>query len=459
VSSRQRTALVSVAAAACLVALKLGVGVVAGSLALVSAGIESSGDVVAALLTLVAVRVGARPADRSHPYGHGRAENLSALGEAMILVGGAVFIAVAGVHRLTAGPAAPQAPWYAFAVIAAALMIDITRTAVSLRTARVQRSSALRANAFHFGGDLVGSLAVLAGLGLVAAGMPRADAAAALFVAVLILAAAVRLVWENSQAVMDRAPAGADRAARRAIEELDLPVRLRRLRLREAAGRHFADVVVSVPPAAGVGQGHAAADAVEAAVQRALPGSDVVVHIEPGSEARLRERALAAALSVPGVREAHDVEVLRLTDHLEVSLHIKLPHDMALREAHRAAGLVEAAITAQVPLAQAVHTHIEPLSEPARAWSVPRGRRGALEEVVAEIVAARDGVALGALRVVQTTPGAVVLLTVVVASGMALDEAHRVASELEEAIRAGAGGIEDVVVHTEPSGGASPVRR
>ena len=86
------TALVSVVAAGALVVLKLGTGLVVGSLGLVSAGIESSGDVVAAVLTLFAIRLGARPADANHPYGHRRAENLAALGEAAILAGGGMVV-------------------------------------------------------------------------------------------------------------------------------------------------------------------------------------------------------------------------------------------------------------------------------------------------------------------------------------------------------------------------------
>ncbi|MCW3056922.1 MAG: cation-efflux pump, partial [Solirubrobacterales bacterium] len=94
VLTQQRTTLVSIAAAALLVAMKLGVGLATGSLALISAGIESSGDVVAAVLTFFAVRLGGRPADPGHPYGHRRAENLGALGESVILLAGGVIVSV-----------------------------------------------------------------------------------------------------------------------------------------------------------------------------------------------------------------------------------------------------------------------------------------------------------------------------------------------------------------------------
>ena len=132
-------------------------------------------------------------------------------------------------------------------------------------------------------------------LGLVAArpGYHWADSAAALFVAGLVLLAAGRLMRVNIDVLMDRVPPDAQEAALAAIGALP-GIELRRLRMRQAAGQQFADVVIGVPPGAAVGQGHAAADAVEDAVHGALPDSDVVVHVEPQQdEAALRERALA----------------------------------------------------------------------------------------------------------------------------------------------------------------------
>src|SRR5438067_1499465 len=178
-AGQTRTTAVSVAAAAVLVVLKLGTGLVTGSLGLVSAGIESSGDVVAAILTLLAVRLAIRPADEGHPYGHRRAENLAALGEAAILTGGGSVVVAQAINRLTGGGETLSTRWYVFAVIGIALAVDASRVLVSARSATRYRSAALRSNALHFAGDMAGSLAVLAGLVAVAAGFKDGDAIAA----------------------------------------------------------------------------------------------------------------------------------------------------------------------------------------------------------------------------------------------------------------------------------------
>ena len=159
-----------------------------------------------------------------------------------------------------APPTSVEATWYALLVIGIVIVIDLSRTIVSRRASRRYRSAALGANALHFGSDLAGSGAVLIGLLLVRAGHGRADSAAALFVAVLVLVAAARLMKRNIDVLMDRAPVAAEEAALAAIAGIEPAVSVGRLRMRQAGSRQFADVVIRVPPGAAVGQGHAAAD-------------------------------------------------------------------------------------------------------------------------------------------------------------------------------------------------------
>src|SRR6188508_2828430 len=252
-SPQRRTALVSVGAACLLIAIKLVAGLASGSLGLLAEAAHSGTDLAAALVTFFAVSVAVKPADRGHPFGHAKAQNLAALAEAGFLI--AVSLAIAAVVDFAVEPTV-----WTFTAVALVLVIDASRTLVSLRSGREYRSEALLANALHFGSDLVGTLAVLVGLGAAALGFPAADSIAALFVAALVIVAAARLILRNVGVLMDRASMDAEQDARTAIAELDPPVELRRLRMRQAGGSHFADVVIGVAPGAAVGQGHAAAD-------------------------------------------------------------------------------------------------------------------------------------------------------------------------------------------------------
>ena len=445
---QRRIALVSVVAAAALALLKLGAGLASGSLGLVSEAAHSGTDLVAALLTLFAVGVAIRPADRAHPYGHGKAEHLAALAEAAILVGLSLVIAWRAVVHLSGGDEPKvDATWYAFVVIAVVIAVDASRALISARAARRFGSAAFQANALHFAGDLAGSTAVLGGLLFAAWGYPKADSAAAVFVAALVLVAAARLMRRNVDVLMDRAPADAAEAARAAIRGLEPPVHLKRLRLRQAGGQHFMDVVIGVPAGAAVGQGHAAADAVEDAVQRALPESDVVVHVEPETTAEaLGERAAVAALTVPRVREVHNVRVVNLGDANEVSLHLKLPGDLTLDQAHEVASHVERAVQDELPEVVSVLTHLEPLRE---AEEGTHAAANAEADAVRGLVVEATGRPPRELRFVETPNGLVVFVSLALDAASSLSAAHARASEIEERIRA-AVPVADVVVHTEP---------
>jgi cation diffusion facilitator family transporter len=446
-SPQRRTALVSVAAAAVLLVLKLTVGLLTNSLGLVSEALHSGTDLVAALLTFFVVGLAVRPADRSHQYGHGKAEHLAALAEATLLAAVAVLIAVRALERLLGrGSGEVDATWYAIAVIVVVIFIDVTRTTVSWRASRRYTSAALASNALHFGSDLAGSFAVLVGLLVARAGYANGDSVAALFVAVLVITAAARLMRGNIDVLMDRAPADAESAARRAIRELEPPVELRRLRMRQAAGRQFADVVIGVSPSAAVGQGHAAADAVEAAVGRALPNADVVVHVEPTEHASVHERAHAAAIAVPNVREVHNIALVDVDGHTELSLHVKLPGDLSLEAAHAIAEQLETSIRAAVPEIAGVQTHLEPLTESSEALEIHGGDEADLRRIVLEAT----GTEPRQLRFLRTSSGLVAFLTLGLDATCRLDEAHARASEIEEKIRRARPDIADVIVHTEP---------
>jgi cation diffusion facilitator family transporter len=451
---RQRTAAVNVAAAAVLIAIKLVTGLVTGSLAFIAEAAHSATDLVAALLTLFAVRVAVRPPDREHHYGHGKAEHLGALGESAFLMLVSLFIAFESIRRLTGGGGGHvDVTWWAFAVLGVVIVLDATRAVTSLRTSRRTGSAALAANALHFASDLAGSLAVLVGLLFVHAGHQDADAVAALFVAVLVVIAALRLAKRSIDVLMDRAVADADDRIRAALAQAAEDVEVRRVRVRQAGGRNFVDLVVGVPMDTGVTQAHTVADRIEDVVERALGGADVVVHVEPTEvEGGIRERATAAAGANPEVREVHNVRVMRLPDGYELSLHVKLPRELSLDKAHDVVERLEERVRAEVPEINTVHTHIEPLSRTDWASTPPSTdtatERAAIESAVKRFtgtdpidVTFRDG-----------EQGRVALVTVSLPGEQPLPSAHRHAGAIEEAVRERCPDLADVIVHTEPMG-------
>ncbi len=448
----QRSALFSIAAAVFLVALKLVTGLLTGSLALVAEAAHSGTDLVAALLTFYALRVAIRPPDRDHTYGHGKAEHLAALAEGAFLLAVSAVIVFESIGRLTGSRTTEvDAAWWAFVVLGVVLIVDVSRAVVSWRAARRYSSAALAANAVHFASDFGGTLAVVAGLVLVRAGYTSADAWAAIFVASLVVLAAVRLMRQNVQVLMDQAPSDAAELARAAIAEVEPTAEVRRVRVREAGGRAFVDAVIGVAPDAAVGQGHAVADSIEEAIQEALPRSDVTIHIEQRESADLRERATGAALSVRRVREVHNVRTVIVDGgRIELSLHVKLPAEETLTEAHGIADEVELAIREAAPQISRVHVHLEPLASALEGTVPPpdeiEGLRAGLRRIATEVT----GRPPRSLSLHREPRGIVAFMTIELPGGNTLAAAHEAAARIESRAESTLVDVADVVVHTEP---------
>ena len=227
-------------------------------------------------------------------------------------------------------------------------------------------------------------------------------------------------------------------------------MQLRRLRIRQAAGRHFADVVIGVAPDAAVGQGHAAADAVEEAIERALPETDIVVHVEPLDVAGLRERIQAAAASVPQVREIHNVSAVKTEDGVAVSLHLKLPGSLPLGQAHDVASKVEEAIQEAAPEVSTVQTHLEPLSEGAAGREPSPTDMERDSDIVGRIVREATGAAaarapLPRARRRVSSPSSPSRSTRTASSPRRTRAPARSRSRSAQAVD-----VSDVIVHTEP---------
>ena len=272
-----------------------------------------------------------------------------------------------------------------------------------------------------------------------------------MLVALLVIGLALRLMWQSVEVLMDRTSTDAESAIRVALAGLREPLELRRIRVRHAAGRHFADLVVGVAPDKGIAQAHATADEIEELVRQALGNADVVVHVEPlEPEGGLRERATAAAIGVPEVRELHNVRVMRVGDAYELSLHVKLPRDLSLAEAHDVIERLEAAVRAAVPEIRSVHTHIEPLSRTDWASDPPDDATAEERAAVEDTVRGVTGSLPASVRFRDAERGRVAFVTITLPGEQPLPVAHHDAGRIEEAVRERCPSLADVIVHTEP---------
>lgn len=285
---KTRAAVTSVVAALLLTATKISVGLMTGSLGVLSEAAHSGLDLAAALVTVFAVRASAKPADEDHPYGHGKVENLSALFETLLLLLTCAWIIREAVERLFFHHVPVEANLWSFGVILLSIIVDVGRSRVLMAAAKKHGSQALEADALHFSTDVWSSTVVLVGLGLVFVSrkfhlpwLARADALAAAGVAFIVIWISVQLGRKALRDLMDWVPEDLTRKARDRARMVPGVRAISRLRVRKSGGEWFSDVVVQVDPELSMEEAHQLADAVEASLVLLLPGGDVVVHLEP----------------------------------------------------------------------------------------------------------------------------------------------------------------------------------
>ena len=279
----------SVVAAVGLTGFKIVVGIATGSLGILAEAAHSGLDLVAALMTLFAVRISGKPADTEHLYGHGKVENLSALFETLLLLVTCVWIIWSAIHRLAAHRLEIEVTLWSFAVMATSIVVDASRSRMLYRAARKHHSDALEADALHFRTDIWSSSVVILGLACmkISESVPSArilrysDAVAAIVVALIVVYVSVKLGLRTVQSLVDAAPAGVDHQITAAVEALPGVTNCHHVRVRYSGPRPFVDIHVLMDGSQTLREAHDLTEQIERTIEQILPEADVTVHPEP----------------------------------------------------------------------------------------------------------------------------------------------------------------------------------
>ena len=450
-SEKSRVAAISMIASASMAAAKFVVGIAIGSIALISEALHSSVDLAATIVTWMVVQVSDKPADEEHHYGHGKMESLSALGVIAMLYVLAGGILVASYGRLRDGAAPPTLSVIPFAVLVIDIAVNLWRALALQRTARATKSQALAADALHFASDVLGSIAVIAGLALSGLGYRWGDAAAAIGVAVVISALGLRLARSTVETLLDRAPDGVAEKATAALKAVPGIVDVERLRARMVGPTHFIDATVQVPRTFPIDRVEAIKRQAQDAVTAALGDADLTftpVPIARDNES-VRERIMVIARN-SGLA-VHHVTVHDLGGKLTVSIDLEVDGEMALDAAHDIAHAFEHDIREEFGDDVEVDTHIEPL-EP----ELPLGTDAAPERVAAIAAAlsriAADGAIsdIHSVRVRETEAGEIVNFHCRAAPSMSVIRVHDNVDAIEHALRRAFPTVKRVISHAEP---------
>jgi cation diffusion facilitator family transporter len=369
-AEKQLVARNSVLVAVLITVFKFIVGVLSGSLGILSEALHSSLDLVASVVTLFSVRVSDKPADADHQYGHGKIENFSAFIETGLLLFTCVWIVYEAIHRLFFHNVEIEPSIWAVLVMSTSIALDYWRSRSLKRVADKYGSQALQADALHFATDIWSSAVVIAGLAFVWAGrhyhiswLAKADPISALCVAGIVVWVSWRLARETLDALLDAAPNGIRNEIIGQVGGIPGVLEVERVRIRKAGSRYFADLSVGLGRNVTFQASDALVSEVRQRVHSLLGDADVLVNAVPREVVtestfdRIRAAALRNNLMV------HDISVQDLDGDIHVELHVELDENMLLIAAHDRVTALEADIRAHVPEITSILTHIE--SEPA----------------------------------------------------------------------------------------------
>jgi cation diffusion facilitator family transporter len=460
VQEKHRAALSSVLAAIFLTLVKLVVGLATGSLGILAEVAHSSLDLVAAAVTLFAVRVSGRPADQEHTYGHGKVENLSALFETVLLLVTCAWIIYEAIQRLFFKEVAVETSIWAFLVMFLAIAIDFSRSRLLYRVAKKYDSQALEADALHFSTDIWSSSVVIAGLALVAISnwldipwLAKADSVAAIGVAGIVVWVSLQLGGRTVTALLDGVPASERDAVLRAVRVPGV-VDVRQVRVRRSGPEAFADVRLTVGRDASFERTHDIAAAAEAAVQKLLPGADVVVQVEPvraDHEGWVTTARLLAARHGLG---AHGIRIydLGMGGH-SVELHLEVSDELSLDAAHTEATAFEQALREAIPGVTQVITHIEPTGDAIARRESTTTDEATVRRIVANL-SEETGLQCRPHDVTVRRAGGELQVTFhcLMKADTPITDAHAITERIESVLRSQVPNLGRVVIHVEPDG-------
>jgi len=450
-NEKQSVALLSIVASIFLIIGKAAVGLITGSLALLTDALHSFLDLSASVITLFAVRLSDKPADREHHFGHGKVESLAALFEVLLLLLTCIYIGYEAVGRLIEGAPPPRLNIWAYLVIVAAIVIDISRVRALKRVAKKYSSQALAADALNFSTDILSSIVVLIGLVAIQLGIEWGDSVAALGVAVFILIATLRMGKQAVDVLLDRAPVELENSIRKLVRQFPEILSIESLRLRTDGRTTFGALRLNIDRSLTFSLVDRTKKKIQDELRRRLPRADITLTVNPASKEseRVAEtvRFVVSTFNYP----LHHLIVNQTDNGYFVSMHIEMPGDISLDRAHDKSEEIKRKLQQAVPDLKRAVIHTQPYEHEVY------GRLGADEHIArirteaSDLIKAFSGV--DDCHDIVLTPfrdGLALSADIHLDGRLSLDETHQIARDVEDKLRAEIVELVSVTLHLEP---------
>jgi cation diffusion facilitator family transporter len=450
---KQSVALSSVAASLLLTILKIIVGLMTGSIGILSEAAHSAMDFGAAALTWFAVRISDKPADRKHHYGHTKIESVSALIETGLLFLTSAWVIYEAVKRLREGGHEIEVTWYSVAVIVISIVVDISRSRALTKVAKETGSQALEADALHFSSDILSSAVVLVGLVFVYFGMGWADAFAGLVVAVLVARAAWELGRKTIDVLVDAAPEGLPEQVEEITAKVPGVVAIEKMRIKPAGPFVFIDLTLTVSRTLPLEKVRSICAEAERRIEEALPDSDVTVNARPIA---LDSETLTERVHVVGLNHnmhAHNISTSLSGARKQITFDVEVDGHLTIRAAHEAVSALEKELHEEFDGEIDICIHMDPLRHEERhTEELSPDEAERIDQSIRMAAGAIEGIEDVHDITVRRTEHEKLCITLhcAFADEILLENVHSLTSRLEGMIYGALPETSRVIVHAEP---------
>ena len=461
IDKKSAAALTSIAAAIFLTVTKLTVGILTNSLGILAEALHSALDLLAAIITFIAVSISKRPADNTHNFGHGKVENFSALIETFILVITCGWIIFEAYARLTSKHVQVDINIFSFLVVILAIIIDFERSRLLYKIGKETNSQALQADALHFSTDILSSLVVIFGLIAVSIGIPIGDTLAALGVAIIVIWISTRLGQRTIDALMDKTPDKQYKIIQDLFENDFEQYKIKRLRLRESGPQIQGDLIVVAPDDFSFSQIQTINTLIEKKIRSLISNIDILVITYPSSEANSQifedknineYYNILHNLLIPTnyTYQIEDISIYLFKGKYYCDLHLILPSNLSLKKAHTFTELFETEVKKTLPLIDKLNIHVEPLNDELKDYQ-PIVDEKEIQKIFTDIISEYSEIGtLKDIEIAKKQESLIINATISLDGEKPLVQVHNLTDSIENKIQSRLPNVKRITLHTEP---------
>lgn len=463
-NEKQKVALSSVLAAILLTSIKIVIGVITGSLGVLSEAAHSSLDLIAAFITFLAVKMSDKPADRDHNYGHGKIESFSALFETLLLFITCGWIVYEAVGRLFLGRPmeVSDTPW-AIGALVISIIIDLSRSRALKNAAKKYGSQALEADALHFSSDVWSSCVVIVGLACVWIGdmfninaLKYGDPIAALGVSVLVVIVSIRLGKRTVDVLLDTAPEGMIDTVLHEVNSVDGVLEADNVRVRASGPNYFIEVNVGICKSESHRVVHAIVDEIRGRLKQKIPNSDIVISTYPISVADAYDtEEYHAVKSVvdkfPACTNIHNIHVYEVGGQKYIAIHLEVKESMNLNESHALSHKIGAMVQESMKDVKDVSVNFEYVKQNyITAEDITDKSQKLIESIGKLVNKVPDKLNCHDIKVYTQQGKKTIFLHCELNGNFSIEKIEKISKNISNKIRKNIGNIESIHVHVEP---------